>query len=174
MSFQTPRRPPKLPLRNSNRTFIETSLDEDDPKQSKMPPKQDNGPSRDLEKKPRDLEKLTGTNTLKVPNTPQTMEEPQEPQKTDEPNESQNMQELEPESRPGLSHALIGLLTTTVNIITTQRGHASVTAKITLTIISACGSFMLAMIILYKRLLDQLMTPRDKQLAHDGEPPKNA
>ena len=73
-------------------------------------------------------------------------------------------------ARPGLSHSLIGLLTTIVSVLTTQDRHFSVTAKITITIITIWGGAMLTLAIVYNRILDKMMTPHDKEVVENGEP----
>jgi hypothetical protein len=54
--------------------------------------------------------------------------------------------------RPGLSHSLIGLLTTLVNVATAQNGN------------------MLGLSVLYGQLLDNLITDRDREVAQHGHP----
>jgi hypothetical protein len=73
-------------------------------------------------------------------------------------------------ARPGLSHSLIGLLTTVVSVLTTQDRHFSVTAKITLTIITVWGGSMLTLAVIYDRILEKIMTPHDKEIVANGEP----
>lgn len=73
-------------------------------------------------------------------------------------------------ARPGLSHSLIGLLTTVVSVLTTQDRHFSVTAKITITIITVWGGTMLTLAIVYDRILNKIMTPHDKEVVENGEP----
>ncbi|KAH7111109.1 hypothetical protein B0J11DRAFT_447671 [Dendryphion nanum] len=71
---------------------------------------------------------------------------------------------------PGLSHSLIGLLTTVASVITTQDRHFSVTAKITITIITVWGATMLILTIVYDRTLNKIMTSHDKEVVENGEP----
>ncbi|KAF2183889.1 hypothetical protein K469DRAFT_581419 [Zopfia rhizophila CBS 207.26] len=70
----------------------------------------------------------------------------------------------------GLSHSLISLLTTVVSVLTTQDRHFSVTAKITITIITVWGGTMLTLAIVYDRILHKIMTPHDKEVVENGEP----
>jgi hypothetical protein len=59
--------------------------------------------------------------------------------------------------RPGLSHSLIGLLTTVVNVATAQNGNLSLTAKVTVAVTAAVGGSMLGLSVLYGQLLDNLV-----------------
>jgi hypothetical protein len=70
-------------------------------------------------------------------------------------------------SRPGLSHSLIGLLTTLVNVIASQKGHFSTTAKISTAVISVCCGWMLGGTIWYSRQQDKIMTQCDKEIVRN-------
>ncbi|KAG9197131.1 hypothetical protein G6514_002244 [Epicoccum nigrum] len=71
---------------------------------------------------------------------------------------------------PGLSHSLIGLLTTLVNVATAQNGNLSLTAKVTVAVTTAVGGRMLGLSVLYGQLLDTLITDRDREVAQHGHP----
>lgn len=73
-------------------------------------------------------------------------------------------------TRPGLSHSLIGLLTTIVSVLTTQDRHFSVTAKITIAIITVWGGSMLTLALVYNRMLNKIMTPHDEEVVENGDP----
>jgi hypothetical protein len=70
---------------------------------------------------------------------------------------------------PSFSHALVGLVTTLVNVFTAQGGHFSVTAKVTIIVVVLCGGTMLASALRYHRRLNKIMTPRDRELARHGK-----
>jgi hypothetical protein len=72
--------------------------------------------------------------------------------------------------RQGLSHSLIGLLTTLVNVTTAQNGNLSLTAKVTVAVTAAVGGSMLGLSVLYGQLLDNLITDRDREVAQHGHP----
>ncbi|KAH8726705.1 hypothetical protein GQ44DRAFT_613279 [Phaeosphaeriaceae sp. PMI808] len=71
---------------------------------------------------------------------------------------------------PSFSHALIGLLSTLISIFTTQGGHFSITATVTVIVVSVYGGTMLTFALWYSRLLNKIMTPRDREVAQYGEP----
>lgn len=64
----------------------------------------------------------------------------------------------------------MGLLTTLVNVLSTQGGHFSITAKITVIVVAIYCESMFLLIVWYNRLLDSIMTPHDRQVAQHGEP----
>lgn len=72
--------------------------------------------------------------------------------------------------RPGLSHSLIGLLTTLVNVAAAQNGNLSLTAKVTVAVTTAVSGSMLGLSVLYGQLLDNLITERDREVAQHGHP----
>jgi hypothetical protein len=72
--------------------------------------------------------------------------------------------------RLGLSHSLIGLLTTLVNVATAQNGNLSLTAKVTVAVTTVIGGSMLGLSVLYGQLLDNLITDQDREVAQHGHP----
>ncbi|KAF3031688.1 hypothetical protein E8E12_000490 [Didymella heteroderae] len=71
---------------------------------------------------------------------------------------------------PGLSHSLIGLLTTVVNVLAAQGGNMSLTARVTVAVTTACGGIMLVLIVVYNQLLNRLITAQDREVARSGRP----
>jgi len=67
-------------------------------------------------------------------------------------------------NRPGSSHSLVGLFTTLVNVFLAQKGHFSLTAKISTITISIYGGCMFLLYTMYSRMLDKIMTPHDKEI----------
>jgi hypothetical protein len=73
-------------------------------------------------------------------------------------------------ARPGLSHSLIGLFTTLVNVFSAQKGYLSVTAKVTIAVTTVCGGSMLALNVVYGQLLNAIITDHDREVAGDSQP----
>ena len=66
---------------------------------------------------------------------------------------------------------MIGLIKTLINVYAAQDGHWSVTAIITVVIISLCMASMSVLTLMYKNwLLKEIKTPRDRELAEQGKP----
>ena len=75
--------------------------------------------------------------------------------------------------RPGLLHSLTGLLTALINIYTAQGGHWSVTAKITIIVISLCTGNMSVLYLIYNHwILEKMKTTRDRALAKRNQTQK--
>jgi hypothetical protein len=73
--------------------------------------------------------------------------------------------------RPGLLHSIVGLINTLINVYTAQDGHWSVTAIVTIAIIGLCMMSMSVLTLVYKNwLLEEIKTPRDRELAEQGKP----
>ncbi|KAM9875991.1 hypothetical protein VDGL01_09894 [Verticillium dahliae] len=65
---------------------------------------------------------------------------------------------------PGISHSLIALFSVVMSIATSQDGELSVTAKVSISIVSALSGIMIALAALYTKLLDGIITAYDKQV----------
>jgi hypothetical protein len=70
-------------------------------------------------------------------------------------------------ARPGLSHSLIGLFTTLVNVFSAQKGYLSVTAKVTIAVTTVCCGSMLALNVVYGQLLNAIITDYDREVAEE-------
>ncbi|KAF2818043.1 hypothetical protein CC86DRAFT_436514 [Ophiobolus disseminans] len=70
----------------------------------------------------------------------------------------------------GLFHSLIGLFTTLANVFSAQGGHLSVTARITISVTTACGGCMLILVGLYSHLANNMVTETDKVVSKKGRP----
>jgi hypothetical protein len=58
--------------------------------------------------------------------------------------------------RPGLSHSLIGLLTTVINVGTLQGGHFSSTATVTVVVTAVLSGCTLVLCVVYGHVLARL------------------
>ena len=75
--------------------------------------------------------------------------------------------------RPGLLHSFTGLVNTLINIYTAQGGHWSVTAKITIIVISLCTGNMSVLYLIYNHwILEKMKTTRDRALAKRNQTQK--
>ncbi|KAH7357682.1 hypothetical protein B0T11DRAFT_229284 [Plectosphaerella cucumerina] len=66
---------------------------------------------------------------------------------------------------PGVSHSLIALFSVVISIATSQDGELSVTAKVSISIVSALCGVMIMLTVVYTKLLDNIITPFDRQVA---------
>lgn len=72
-------------------------------------------------------------------------------------------------TRLGLLNSLLGLLSTLMNILITQKGYTSVTAKITISVISGICRSMLCWCIMYNYLLSELIWIHEREVTNSVE-----
>ncbi|KAM0269042.1 hypothetical protein ACHAQH_009847 [Verticillium albo-atrum] len=65
---------------------------------------------------------------------------------------------------PGVSHSLVALFSVVISIATSQDGELSVTTKVSISIVSALCGIMIVLTVVYTKLLDNIITPYDKQV----------
>jgi hypothetical protein len=66
--------------------------------------------------------------------------------------------------RPGALNALVGLVTTLINIATVHDGHFSPTAKITVVVTAVLNGCMLLLWGIYSLLIEKMKTVEDRNL----------
>ena len=66
--------------------------------------------------------------------------------------------------RPGTSNSLISLLSTLVSILSSHGGHVSITAKITVGIVSGLFSIMVSFCLLYNKLLNRVILVHEQEM----------
>ncbi|PNH26930.1 hypothetical protein BJF96_g9740 [Verticillium dahliae] len=66
---------------------------------------------------------------------------------------------------PGVSHSLIALFSVVISIATSNGGEFSITAKVSISIVSAMCGILISLTVIYTKLLNGIITAFDRQVA---------